>query len=95
MTGVDGAPDLAARVRELERELEARDEQLKVRGSVIRRLRRELADVRTSYERLIRSPPYRIYRGVRRVGRALRPRVLLAKLRGRRLATRPERMSSR
>jgi hypothetical protein len=65
---------LAARVRELERQIAMRDEQLEVRAGVIRRLRRELAEARDSYERAIHSRPYRMVSFVRRAALTIRPR---------------------
>jgi hypothetical protein len=75
---------LTARVRELQREIDVRDEQLEVRAAVIRRLRRELADARESYERVVHSRSYRLASSLRHAALLVRPRELLRAVQRRR-----------
>ena len=75
---------LAERVRELQRDIEVRDEQLEVRAAVIRRLRRELTDARLSYERVVHSRSYRLASFLRRAALLARPRELLRAVQRRR-----------
>jgi hypothetical protein len=75
--------ELVARIEELEREIALRDQQLKVRGAVIRRLRRDLANARASHERLVASRSYRLLKGVHRTTSAVSPRALAAAIRER------------
>jgi hypothetical protein len=73
----DPTSELARRVGELERALERCQKQLQVRGQVIRRLRLDLQNARSMFDRAVSSRTYRTAQMFRSVGRFARPRAIL------------------